>query len=151
MHTSSVSVQAAVNLSPVFVDQLPSFLHIFVQWFYNIYWNIYRFSRIIGRFYWNTKMAYASYFDTKVTELRFKCLQWTIYLHNLNNEVDFQIYEDQNNSSIDFEIILRDNEGNNAGNFIVNDIHVNDQLIEVVRHVINIHMYHFGVQVSNFL
>ena len=96
-------------------------------------------------------MAYASYFDTKVTELRFKCLQWTIYLHNLNNEVDFQIYEDQNNSSIDFEIILRDNEGNNAGNFIVNDIHVNDQLIEVVRHVINIHMYHFGVQVSNFL
>ena len=43
-----------------------------------------------GRFYWNTKMAYASYFDTKVTELRFKCLQWTIYLHNLNNEVDFQ-------------------------------------------------------------
>ena len=83
-------------------------------------------------------MAYASYFDTKVTELRFKCLQWTIYLHNLNNEVDFQIYEDQNNSSIDFEIILRDNEGNNVGNFIVNDIHVNDQLIEVVRHVINI-------------
>ena len=39
-------------------------------------------------------MAYASYFDTKVIELRFKCLQWTIYLHNLNNEVDFQIYED---------------------------------------------------------
>ena len=95
-------------------------------------------------------MAYASYFDTKVTELRFKCLQWTIYLHNLNNEVGFQIYEDQNNSSIDFEIILRDNEGNNVGNFIVNDIHVNNQLIEVVRHVINIHMYHFGVQVSNF-
>ena len=76
----------------------------FVQWFYHIYWNIYRFSRIIRGFYWNTKMAHASYFDTKVTELRFKCLQWTIYLYILNNEVDFQIYEDQNNSSIDFEM-----------------------------------------------
>ena len=96
-------------------------------------------------------MAYASYFDTKVTELRFKCLQWTIYLLNLNNEVDFQIYEDENNSSIDFEIILRDNEGNNVGNFMVNDIHVNEELIEVVKHVINIHMYDFGVQVSNFV
>ena len=57
----------------------------------------------------------------------------------------------KNNSSIDFEIILRDNEGNNVGNFIVNDIHVNDQLVEVVRYVINTHMYHFGVQVSNFV
>ena len=96
-------------------------------------------------------MAYASYFDTKVTELRFKCLQWTIYLHNLNNEVDFQIYEDENNCSIDFEIILRDNEGNNVGSFMVNDIHVNEELIEVVKHVINIHIYDFGVQVSNFV
>ena len=63
-------------------------------------------------------MAYASYFDTKVTELRLKCLQWTIYLHNTNHEVDFQIYEDENNSLIDFEIILRDNERNNVGNFM---------------------------------
>ena len=69
----------------------------------------------------------------------------------MNHEVDFQIYEDENNSLIDFEIILRDNKGNNVGNFIVNDIHVNDRLVEVVRHVINIHMYHYGVQVSNFV
>ena len=62
------------------------------------------FSRIIPGFYWNNKMAYASYFETKVTELRFRCLQWTIYLPNLNNEVDFQIYEDENNS---IQLILK--------------------------------------------
>ena len=55
---------------------LTSFLSpYFVQWFYHIYWNIYQFLRIIRGFYWNTQMAFASYFDTKVTELRFKCLQ----------------------------------------------------------------------------
>ena len=96
-------------------------------------------------------MAYASHFDTKVTELRFKCLQWTIQLHNMNKEIDFQIYEDQINSSIDFEIIFRDQYMNNIGSIMFNNIDVNDQLVQVVKHIINIQMYQSGAQVRKYI
>ena len=52
-------------------------------------------------------MAYASFFDTHVTALRFKCLEWSVYLNSLNRDIDFQIYEDKENMKIDFEIVVR--------------------------------------------
>ena len=96
-------------------------------------------------------MAYANYFNTKVTELRFRCLAWTVQLHNLNQNIEFQIYEDENNSSIDFEMVFRDNNGSNIGSIMFNNIDVNDQLVQVVQHIINIQMYTSGVQVRKYI
>ena len=48
-------------------------------------------------------MAYASFYDTHVTELRFKCLEWSVYLNSLNRDIDFQIYEDKENMQIDLK------------------------------------------------
>ena len=97
--------------------------------------------------FWIDNMAYANYFNTKVTELRFRCLAWTVQLHNLNQNIEFQIYEDENNSSIDFEMVFRDNNGSNIGSIMFNNIDVSDQLVQVVQHIINIQMYTSGVQV----
>ena len=65
-------------------------------------------------------MAYASYFNTEVCHLsvnaysgHFIFLTWTMKFMKMK--------------ILDFEIILRDNKGNNVGNFIVNDIHVMSQ------------------------
>ena len=57
--------------------------------------------------HWRQRIAYASFYDTHVTELRFKCLEWSVYLNSLNRDIDFQIYEDKENMKIDFEIMLR--------------------------------------------
>ena len=96
-------------------------------------------------------MAYANYFNTKVTELRFRCLAWIVQLHNLNKNIEFQIYEDENNSSIDFEMVFRDNSGSNIGSIMFNNIDVSDQLVQVVQHIINIQMYTSGVQVRRYI
>ena len=69
-------------------------------------------------------MAYASFYDTHVTQLRFKCLEWSVYLNSLNRDIDFQIYEDKENMKIDFEIVLRNTQGVNINSFLVNDIDV---------------------------
>ena len=73
-------------------------------------------------------MAYASLYDTHVTELRFKCLEWSVYLNSLNRNIEFQIYEDKENMKIDFEIVLRNSQGVNINSFLVNDIHVSQDL-----------------------
>ena len=95
-------------------------------------------------------MAYASFYDTHVTELRFKCLEWSVYLNSLNRDIDFQIYEDKENMKIDFEIVLRNTQGVNINSFLVNDIDVSENLVDIMRHVINIHLQQFGLQVSIF-
>ena len=95
-------------------------------------------------------MAYASFYDTHVTDLRFKCLEWSVYLNSLNRDIDFQIYEDKENMKIDFEIVLRNTQGLNINSFLVNDIDVSPQLVDIMRHVINIHLHQFGLQVSIF-
>ena len=99
--------------------------------------------------WWET-MAYASFFDTHVTALRFKCLEWSVYLNSLNRDIDFQIYEDKENMKIDFEIVVRNTQGVNINSFLVNDIDVSAQLVDIMRHVINIHLHQFGLQVSIF-
>ena len=95
-------------------------------------------------------MAYASFYDTKVTELRFKCLEWSVYLNSINRNIEFQIYEDKENMKIDFEIVLRNSQGVNINSFLVNDIDVSQELVNIIRHVINIHLHQFGLQVSIF-
>ena len=100
--------------------------------------------------HWRQRMAYASFYDTHVTELRFKCLEWSVYLNSLNRDIDFQIYEDKENMKIDFEIVLRNTQGVNINSFLVNDIDVSPQLVDIMRHVINIHLHQFGLQVSIF-
>ena len=95
-------------------------------------------------------MAYASFYDTHVTELRFKCLEWSVYFNSLNRDIDFQIYEDKENMQIDFEIVIRNTQGVNINSFLVNDIDVSGQLVDIIRHVINIHLQQFGLQVSIF-
>ena len=95
-------------------------------------------------------MAYASFFDTHVTALRFKCLEWSVYLNSLNRDIDFKIYEDKENMKIDFEIVVRNTQGVNINSFLVNDIDVSPQLVDIMRHVINIHLHQFGLQVSIF-
>ena len=78
-------------------------------------------------------MAYASFFDTHVTALRFKCLEWSVYLNSLNRDIDFQIYEDKENMKIDFEIVVRNTQGVNINSFLVNDIDVSPQLCNLNR------------------
>ena len=95
-------------------------------------------------------MAYASFYDTHETELRFKCLEWSVYLNSLNRDIDFLIYEDKENMKIDFEIVLRNTQGVNINSFMVNDIDVSQELVNIMRHVINIHLHQFGLQVSIF-
>ena len=92
-------------------------------------------------------MAYASFFDTHVTALRFKCLEWSVCLNSLNRDIDFQ---DKENMKIDFEIVVRNTQGVNINSFLVNDIDVSPQLVDIMRHVINIHLHQFGLQVSIF-
>ena len=75
-------------------------------------------------------------FDTHVTALRFKCLEWSVYLNSLNRDIDFQIYEDKENMKIDFEIVVRNTQGVNINSFLVNDIDVSPQLVDIMRHVI---------------
>ena len=95
-------------------------------------------------------MAYASFYDTHVTQPRFKCLEWSVYLNSLNRDIDFQIYEDKENMKIDFEIVLRNTQRMNINSFLVNDIDVREHLVDIMRHVINIHLNQFGLQVSIF-
>ena len=92
--------------------------------------------------------TYVGVFDTHVTELRFQCLQWSIDLNSLNRNVDFNIYEDKENMQIDFEIIIRNSQGDNVNSFFITDIDVTAELVDIMRHVINMHLHQIGLQVS---
>ena len=93
-------------------------------------------------------MAYASPFDTLVSELRFNLFVWTLDLRRAGYKLHFTLTEYKNVSEINLDFTIRDVQGNLLDIFWIKDVKVNIGLIHQVTNFINGHVVQYGCHLN---
>ena len=93
-------------------------------------------------------MAYASPFDTIVSELTYKLFMWTLDLRRGGYKLNFILHEFQHINQIDLEFTVRDLGSNLLDIFWMPDLDVDIGLIHHVTNMLNSHLVQYGCTVE---